>query len=241
MFKVLVVEDDLFEQHYIGTLLRQEDLTLIYAKDGQSALDISREVPPDLVLLDIILPEMDGIEVCRLFHTIPVLAEVPVVMVTTLCDQPTRTKCIEAGADDFISKPFDPIELRTRVRSLLRLNHYRLKAEENARFQSLVAIIPEGIVVTWTDGVVAYANSAAVEKFGVLVGGPFPGFVLEGEMMSLNRALEIQPWRGETVRLEVVIYPLPNTSIVAELLIKKIIWQDRAALFLCLLGRFGPG
>ncbi|HZU87374.1 MAG TPA: response regulator [Anaerolineaceae bacterium] len=237
MFKILVVEDDLFEQHYIGTLLKREEWTLLYAKDGQSAIQMAQEEIPDLVLLDIILPEMDGIEVCRLLHTIPNLAEIPMIMVTTLCDQPTRAKCIEAGADDFISKPFDPIELRTRVGSLLRLNYYRLQAEEHARFQSLVSMIPEGTAVVWMDGVVAYANPAAIDHFGVLVGGPFPAFVLEGEMVSLVRALEPQLWKTDIARMEVVVYPLPNTSVVADIVIRRIIWQDKAALLLCLHGR----
>lgn len=237
MTKILVVDDDAFEQHYIGTLLKQEDWTLLYAKDGQSALKIAQEENPDLVLLDIILPQIDGIEVCRMLHGIASLAEVPTVMVTTLCDQPTRAKCIEAGADDFISKPFDPMELRTRVRSLLRLNRYRLQAEENARYLSLVRMIPDGIVVAWMDGVVAYANPSAMDHFGVVVEGPFPGFVLDGEMVSLPRALETQTWKTDCARLEVVVYPSANTSVVTEVVVKKIIWQDKAALFLCLHGR----
>jgi signal transduction histidine kinase len=91
------------------------------------------ESPPDLVLLDVMMPGMDGFETCRRLRGDPILAEVPVILLTALDDRESRLAGFEAGADDFVAKPFDRLELRLRVRGLLRLNRYRRLTEERAR------------------------------------------------------------------------------------------------------------
>lgn len=90
---------------------------------------------PDLILLDVLLPDIDGIEICRRVRAEPLLAEVPVIMITTLNDSDARLNSLKAGADDFITKPVDLIELRARVGSILRLNRYRRLLDERTQRQ----------------------------------------------------------------------------------------------------------
>src|ERR1035437_1315772 len=101
-----------------------ENYQLMEATDGPAALQLAAETPPDLVLLDVMMPGMDGYEVCRRLRADARLAEVPVIMVTAFDDQAARLAGLEAGADDFITKPFNRAELRARVRTITRLNRY---------------------------------------------------------------------------------------------------------------------
>lgn len=94
------------------------------AADREAALSAIAASPPDLVLLDVMLPGMNGFDVCHLMKHDPVTRLIPVVLVTGLDARPHRIRGIEAGADDFLAKPFDPGELRARVRSLVRLKRY---------------------------------------------------------------------------------------------------------------------
>ena len=99
---------------------------------------MAAEHTPDLILLDVMMPGMDGFEVCRSLRADPLLAEVPVVMVTALDDRDSRLQGIEAGADDFVSKPFDRVELRARVRTIARLNRYRQLLVVNRQLESKI-------------------------------------------------------------------------------------------------------
>jgi DNA-binding response OmpR family regulator len=95
------------------------------AGDGTEALAKAAELVPDLVLLDVRMPGLDSFEVCRRLRADPTLAEIPVIMLTTLADCDSRLRGFEVGADGFVSKPFDEIELLARVRTATRLNRYR--------------------------------------------------------------------------------------------------------------------
>ena len=101
------------------------------AGSGQEALALVAEHRPDLVLLDIVMPEMDGYEVCRRLRQDPATAFLPVVMITASGDQ-EKLLAIEAGADDFVTKPFDQAELLARVRSLVRIKRYHDTIEGQA-------------------------------------------------------------------------------------------------------------
>ena len=119
---ILIVDDQKVMRETIGMLLAKADYELVFASDGPEALRKAAQIIPDLILLDVMMPGMDGFEVCRYLRDHSVLAEVPIVMVTALNDRKSWMEGIEAGADDFVFKPFDTVELRTRVQNITRLN-----------------------------------------------------------------------------------------------------------------------
>lgn len=119
--RVLVVDDILPNVKLLEAKLASEYYDVLTATSGQEALQKVATDNPDIVLLDVMMPGMDGFEVCRRIKADPELAHTPVVMVTALTDTADRVKGLEAGADDFLSKPLNDIALMARVRSLVRL------------------------------------------------------------------------------------------------------------------------
>jgi DNA-binding response OmpR family regulator len=118
---VLVVED---EQDIAGlvrhTLERSGDMQVDIAASGDQALKAAAEQPPDLILLDLNLPVLGGLEVCRLLRSRPATARVPIIMLTARTGESDRVTGLDAGADDYITKPFSLRELAARVRAVLR-------------------------------------------------------------------------------------------------------------------------
>jgi signal transduction histidine kinase len=135
---VLIVDDDATARETLVAMLEGEDYELQLAKDGMQALQMLEQLRPDLILLDVMLPGMDGFEVCRRIRATPPLAEVPILMLTALDDRDSLLKAIESGADDFLTKPADHRELAARVRTITRLNRYRMLMEqrENIRLMA---------------------------------------------------------------------------------------------------------
>ncbi len=119
--RVLVVDDILPNVKLLEAKLTSEYYDVVTATSGKEALDKAREKSPDIILLDVMMPGMDGFEVCNRIKHDPALAHIPVVMVTALTDSADRVRGLEAGADDFLSKPINDIALMSRVRSLVRL------------------------------------------------------------------------------------------------------------------------
>jgi len=158
---VLIVDDQEFARANLALLLKGGDYQLIFANDGPEALAQAIKHVPDLILLDVMMPDIDGFEVCRRLRAHPLLAEVSIIMVTALADRSSRLKGIEAGADDFISKPYDGIELRARIQTITRLNRYRRLLMERARFRWVVEQAEEGYLIINEDDEVLYANHRA--------------------------------------------------------------------------------
>jgi DNA-binding response OmpR family regulator len=117
--RILVVEDDLTVAEVVVAYLRQAGLEPRHAVDGQTALEIAATWRPDLVVLDLMLPGLSGLEVCRRLRE-GQDAPLPVIMLTALSDESDRVLGLESGADDYVTKPFSPRELTLRVQAVLR-------------------------------------------------------------------------------------------------------------------------
>ena len=158
---ILIVDDEPKGRKTLQVLLMTHDYTLAFAADGQEALVKAAELTPDVILLDVMMPGMDGFAVCRQLRAIPNLAEIPVIMVTALDDQDSRLQGIEAGADDFVSKPFDRAELRARIQTTTRLNRYRRLLAERTKFEWVVEQADDGYLLINSYSDILYANPQA--------------------------------------------------------------------------------
>ncbi|MSR42812.1 MAG: response regulator transcription factor [Pedosphaera sp.] len=121
--KILVVDDEPDALELIEFNLRAAGFDVLTAADGAEALKKVKQNPPALVLLDLMLPEVDGLEVCKILRRDPATAGVPVIMVTAKAAEIDRVLGLELGADDYVTKPFSPRELVLRVKSVLRRRH----------------------------------------------------------------------------------------------------------------------
>lgn len=131
--RVLVVDDEPSNLDVVSRFLKLEGFQVSTAVDGEQALEMVARDAPDLLLLDLILPRLDGYEVCRRLKSDPSTVFLPVVMITALKGTEERIKGVAVGADDFLTKPFNHLELVTRVRSLLRVKFLHDEVEEHNR------------------------------------------------------------------------------------------------------------
>src|SRR5258708_38860633 len=129
--RILVVDDVETNRDILVTRLSAQGYELLEAADGEEALALARKERPDLILLDVMMPKIDGIEVCRQLKADKSLPFMPIILVTAKTDSKDVVAGLEAGADEYLSKPFDHTALLARVRSVLRLKelHDRVSAQ----------------------------------------------------------------------------------------------------------------
>ncbi|MFZ5917734.1 MAG: response regulator [Chloroflexota bacterium] len=132
---ILVVDDEPVIRETLERLLVAEGYTVALASNGSQALEKAAALTPDVILLDVVMPSLDGFEVCRRLRADPLLSHVPVVMITALGERDARLRGLDVGADDFVTKPFDNAELLARVGTITQLNRYRRLLEEQAQRQ----------------------------------------------------------------------------------------------------------
>jgi two-component system, sensor histidine kinase and response regulator len=118
---ILVIDDEPNNFDVIQTLLNNAEYIFHYASSGQRALDRVDRFQPDAILLDVMMPDLDGVEVCRRIKALPRWQSIPIVMVTALTDKKELERCLSTGAEDFITKPVNRLELIARVSSMLRI------------------------------------------------------------------------------------------------------------------------
>ncbi|MBB16104.1 DNA-binding response regulator [Candidatus Poribacteria bacterium] len=139
--KVLIVEDDPDIVDILSYNLKQADLKVTSVPDGSSALAEVKRRLPDLILLDLMLPKVDGLEVCRLLKGEPETKNVPIIMITAKGEEVDRIVGLELGADDYIIKPFSPREVVLRVRSVLKRSVANSQKEITAQIEANGVII----------------------------------------------------------------------------------------------------
>lgn len=121
--KILIADDNQQNCELLDAYLSDEDYEIGMAHDGQQTLDRVAEWEPDLILLDIMMPKLSGYEVCQQLKSEAKTRSIPILMVTALNEKNDIEKAVQAGCDDFLTKPVNQLELKTRVRSLLRVRH----------------------------------------------------------------------------------------------------------------------
>ncbi|MDM8522254.1 response regulator [Desulfococcaceae bacterium HSG8] len=193
--KILIVDDDSAIRDTLEALLFQEGYDLAFAENGSEALEKASELMPDLILLDVMMPDMDGFEVCRRLRADQHLAEVPVVILTALDDRDSRLEGIEAGADDFLNKPTDRTDLRLRVRNITKLNRYRHLLTERAKFKRLIELSPDGIMAVDYEGKINLANPAMMQLTGAeddksLIGKNIFSLIIPDQIDECSKAFE---------------------------------------------------
>jgi diguanylate cyclase (GGDEF)-like protein len=137
---LLLIDDSAAVQTLLRARLKDEPITIHCASDGQAGLQLARSIVPDLILLDVDMPQPDGFEVCRVLKADPDLVHVPVIFLTGAASPQEKIRGLELGAIDYITKPFDPAELRARVRAAMRMKFMMDLLAKKAQIDALTGL-----------------------------------------------------------------------------------------------------
>ncbi len=165
---ILVVDDQYQNIELLEAYLVPQGYEIVKAKSGAEALEKISANEIDLVLLDVMMPGMSGIEVLEKVRADEKTKGIPVVMVTVLKETEDKVKALEAGCDDFISKPFDRVELLARVKSILKLGYYLRQLEEKKKFKAVVDKVSDGIAICGGDYLIKDSNAALLKYLNII-------------------------------------------------------------------------
>jgi PAS domain S-box-containing protein len=205
--KILIVDDYPANVKLLERNLQAVGYETVSAADGEEALAQVGAEHPDLILLDIMLPRIDGFEVCRRLRASEETAVIPIIMITALKETEDRIRGLEAGADDFISKPFDRGELLARVKSLLQIKYYRSMLTEREKFHAVIQDLSHGILITDGQWRVQTISRRAAELLGLaheeeMIGQDLSDLLARFKVMPPPEALRQSMTRSVTVELE---------------------------------------
>jgi len=214
--KVLIVDDDAKTVELVKLYLNRDGYKVLTAYDGNEALRLARESHPDLIVLDLMLPGMNGLEVCR---TLRDESDVPIIMLTARTTEDDRLEGLDLGADDYITKPFSPRELAARVRAVLRripeemlmrgpkeiqqgeliVNFLKHEAYLNGKPLNLTAIEFKLLGVLVREPERVFSRAQLIER---VVGYDFEGFdrTVDVHIHNLRRKLELDPVHARYIK-----------------------------------------
>ena len=164
---ILVVDDQLQNIELLEAYLVPQGYKIVKAASGEEALEKLVHKQIDLILLDIMMPKMSGLEVLEKLRADERTRLIPVVMVTALKETEDKVKTLEAGCDDFISKPVDKVELLARVKSILKISYYLQELDEKEKFKAVVDKISDGIAICRPDYLIKDSNTAILKYLNI--------------------------------------------------------------------------
>ncbi|MFH1851398.1 MAG: response regulator [Candidatus Neomarinimicrobiota bacterium] len=167
MARILIVDDNISVVDMLDDLLKIQGHETFSAGNGTAAIEVATKIIPDLILLDVEMPGMDGISVCRELRAQKSTQLIPIVIVTGKTDTTTLMNAIRAGCDDFLTKPADLPILKARVDSLLKMSHLRNQLAEKEKFETTINHIQNGIVITDASGMIRNYNLTAQQMFSL--------------------------------------------------------------------------
>ncbi len=165
--KLLIVDDEPLNIELLEALLEADNYTLFKARNGEEALESIKINGPDIVLLDIVMPGMSGFEVLEEIRKNEETKALTVILLTALSGRESMVRGLDAGADDYITKPFDKVELLSRVRTHVRMSLLRRQISEKEKLAGVMEIMREGAVVTDAGFNIKQFNAIAMEMLGL--------------------------------------------------------------------------
>ncbi|MFA6205231.1 MAG: adenylate/guanylate cyclase domain-containing protein [Methylocystis sp.] len=165
--RILVVDDNASNRELLKRRLERQGHSVALAENGSRSLEMLREAPFDLILLDLLMPDISGFDVLSILKSDPALRDIPVIVISALNEIDSIVRCIQAGADDYLAKPFDPVLLRARIGSSLEKKHLRdrerealdaLRIEKERSEQLLLNILPAPIIARLKSGETVIAD-----------------------------------------------------------------------------------
>ena len=190
---ILVVDDEARNARLLQMVLRPGGYRVSLAAGGPEALAIAASQPVDLVLLDVMMPGMSGYEVCRAIRADPATSFLPIILVTALHESDERIRGIEAGADDFISKPFNEVELLARVRSLLRIKalHDALAQRNDLLLDALQRTVSPGVAAQILADPARYLRPGGERRAVTVLFGDLRGYTSLAEESAPHDAMNV--------------------------------------------------
>jgi CheY-like chemotaxis protein len=165
--RVLVIDDTASARLTIDAILRSEGYELLLAESGEEGLEIAKVEQPDAVILDVMMPGLDGFTTCERLKADPITAGIPVLLVTALSDGQAHRRGLAAGADGIVPKPFERWELRARLGALVRLGRVSRRARERERLVSADDRTISGFALLDSSGMVRHGNLKFLETLGL--------------------------------------------------------------------------
>jgi class 3 adenylate cyclase len=199
---ILVVDDDQRNARLVQIVLRSEGYLTTIATAGIDALQLLDSAPFDLVILDVMMPGMSGYDVCRALRKKPKTQTLPVILVTALADSSDRVEGIEAGADDFISKPFNEVEVRARARSLLRIKalHDQLEQRNDLLLDALQRAVSPGVADQILHDPNRYLRPGGERRTVSILFGDLRGYTSLAEELPPQEAMKVlNAYLGEII------------------------------------------
>ncbi|MBN2384488.1 response regulator, partial [bacterium] len=235
---ILVADDDPFIRNLHKTIFNDPRYSLHFASNGFETLTVAKQVIPDVILLDVMMPDMNGLEVCKRIRKDPVLTTVPIILITVLDDQESQLAGLKAGADDFISKPFNSQILKARVDTTIHLNRYKSLLAERQKFNWVIKILPDGIIILDCDLNIVLMNPPMLDLMAIkdeteFLGQPIISLFNPPQGLQLvQQCQKILIGKSQIERGQAMLQVTNSQKRYVEIVAGHFSWQDKPSILL---------